>query len=60
MLRPLFAGCVLILLLLTFSLQFIDRGDPTFPIAVMTLVPTLLVMIAIVVLSLTGWESHWE
>lgn len=60
MLRPLFAVCVLILLLLAFSFQFIEPGSEAYTIAVLTLIPTVLVMLGIVVLTMTGWEPPWD
>ena len=60
MLRPLFAICIVIVLLLAFSFPFLEPGSDSFVVAVMTIIPVGLVMIAIIVLLAINWESHWE
>ena len=60
MFRPLFAVCVLILLLLAFSFQFVEPGSEAYTVAILTVIPTVLVMLTIVVLTVSGWESPWD
>ncbi|RQH02639.1 hypothetical protein [Natrarchaeobius oligotrophus] len=60
MLRPIFAICIVILLLLGFSFPFLEPGSESYVVAVLTVIPVGLVLIATVVLLALNWESHWE